>query len=954
MAKSVVDYNQQFGILKIISNETFVVMQDHLEITMNQNFEGPNLQLVANLISSNCPKSTGEMWKYFDELEATFNSTLSKMLIQHNILPVDYFKKCEDDVCKNYRKNRNKHSRTKNPPREDSPPKMESPPKEENNMEESENQNKRSLRKLYDNESSEENLYEDYSDSEDLAPPKELIQISTSPYTTQKPRIIYTTSKSQILQTEIQKETNNDMLIFRMEDINTLVGMSSNLAQKTVETIARYPKIKGYNVLDTMTAAWRIDESDMRRIYKEPIRFEFRTHDKIQVPNFVPTYFDWSDNESKAYAVSYNSLKVDGRVMADQPTTETVLAFSRDATLHFFLAERLEGNLEIGLVMVLTFIDKANASDNNSTIIITTSEGATSCKSHILFTPRIEPDAKQRTAIDMYTYMYPCEIKLSRSSAVKFEIDIPKRIKNSPYSPVVIQFIAVKITALAPLRKRRQVAAGAAGAGLVFGAMKVYRFISSFENDDRKKQIIEIKDQLEKLSNADRRGVHELRDEIVNLGNEVAQISKEAIGDLCAIEEETTEAIQIEFIETSINRILSRINGLAINILSENLLSTDPIMQASIQQCHAINGQNTKTYHLCEVLIRKDKLITLEHVQYDLSTQQFVTVLKFKCPIFKNVNTTALEQVSFHYVFDVKNSQNSEKYSKIESQNFLRATLASQSLKITFPLQSAQYIHELQTILVKESSEQMGYLPISRCIDTEPKNCPVNTYNYPNVCLQSKIESLQGLKLIVLSAAKPIMFFQNDKNLILHGIAIPEQKGENAYKSMVFTRYQKSELTIKCNTEKVHLPASRQHIPTEITVSGNPNATESFIESELTNLFKNQSHLKLETMILHNNFEGNMTDIDKSYEVNFPIINKTLKLESEKRAYILLGIIMLIMLISLYCAKRLIVKLFLRLRNTRRNRNRNDQNIRLEPMRLSRRYRNSRRDGAYRTVRFDD
>ena len=206
-----VDYNQQFGILKIISNETFVVMQDHLDITMNQNFEGPNLQLVANLISSNCPKSNGEMWKYFDELKATFNSTLSKMLIQHNILPVDYFKKCEEDVCKNYKKNRNKHSRTKNPPREENPPKVESLPKEETNMEESENQNKRSLRRIYDNNGLDEDLYEDYSDSEDLAPPKELEPISTSQYTTQKPRVIYTTSKSQSPRTEIQKEINNDM-----------------------------------------------------------------------------------------------------------------------------------------------------------------------------------------------------------------------------------------------------------------------------------------------------------------------------------------------------------------------------------------------------------------------------------------------------------------------------------------------------------------------------------------------------------------------------------------------------------------------------------------------------------------------------------------------------------------------------------------------------------------------
>ena len=47
-------------------------------------------------------------------------------------------------------------------------------------MEESENQNIRSLRKFYDNGRLDGSLYEDYSDNEDLAPPKKLRQISTS------------------------------------------------------------------------------------------------------------------------------------------------------------------------------------------------------------------------------------------------------------------------------------------------------------------------------------------------------------------------------------------------------------------------------------------------------------------------------------------------------------------------------------------------------------------------------------------------------------------------------------------------------------------------------------------------------------------------------------------------------------------------------------------------------
>ena len=56
----------------------------------------------------------------------------------------------------------------------------------------------------------------------------------------------------------------------------------------------------------------------MRRILTEPIRFVFRTNDEIKIPNSEHVYFDWSDNESKAYAVSFNSLKVDGREISRQ------------------------------------------------------------------------------------------------------------------------------------------------------------------------------------------------------------------------------------------------------------------------------------------------------------------------------------------------------------------------------------------------------------------------------------------------------------------------------------------------------------------------------------------------------------------------------------------------------------------------------------------------------------
>ena len=61
---------------------------------------------------------------------------------------------------------------------------------------------------------------------------------------------------------------------------------------------------------------------------------------------------------------------------------------------------------------------------------------------------------------------------------------------------------------------------------------------------------------------------------------------------------------------------------------------------------------------------------------------------------------------------------------------------------------------------------------------------------------------------------------------------------------MVFARHQKNELKIQFNNEIIDPQASRLHISTKLTVSDNPNATESLMESELTNIFENQSHLK--------------------------------------------------------------------------------------------------------------
>ena len=95
----------------------------------------------------------------------------------------------------------------------------------------------------------------------------------------------------------------------------------------------------------------------------------------------------------------------------------------------------------------------------------------------------------------------------------------------------------------------------------------------------RKQEIIEIKEQHEKLSKADKQNIHQLSAHVVNLGNELNQVTKETINDLCHIEVESAGSIQINFIEASINRTISRLNGLALSILTQNLLSTDPIMK---------------------------------------------------------------------------------------------------------------------------------------------------------------------------------------------------------------------------------------------------------------------------------------------------------------------------------------------------------------------------------------
>ena len=122
-------------------------------------------------------------------------------------------------------------------------------------MKESKNQNKRSLRRFHENK--DETVYDDYLEPEDLVLPKESVPISIPQYTTQKPRVLYTTSESKSLQTKIPQDVKSDMLIFRLEDLNMMIGMSNNLERKMVETIARYPKVIGYNVSDTMTAVLR-------------------------------------------------------------------------------------------------------------------------------------------------------------------------------------------------------------------------------------------------------------------------------------------------------------------------------------------------------------------------------------------------------------------------------------------------------------------------------------------------------------------------------------------------------------------------------------------------------------------------------------------------------------------------------------------------------------------------
>ena len=77
------------------------------------------------------------------------------------------------------------------------------------------------------------------------------------------------------------------------------------------------------------------------------------------------------------------------------------------------------------------------------------------------------------------------------------------------------------------------------------------------------------------------------------------------------------------------------------------------------------------------------------------------------------------------------------------------------------------------------------------------------------------------MKLKILSAAKQIIFFKNDKNLILHGIGFHDQKGENAYKSMVSNTYQESELTIKFDNEKIHQRKINQQVGTTFLQNNN-------------------------------------------------------------------------------------------------------------------------------------
>ena len=64
-------------------------------------------------------------------------------------------------------------------------------------MEKSENQNERSLGKFNENEETDETIYENYSNNEDLVSPKELWSILISQYTTPKPRVLYTKKKAR-------------------------------------------------------------------------------------------------------------------------------------------------------------------------------------------------------------------------------------------------------------------------------------------------------------------------------------------------------------------------------------------------------------------------------------------------------------------------------------------------------------------------------------------------------------------------------------------------------------------------------------------------------------------------------------------------------------------------------------------------------------------------------------
>ena len=88
-------------------------------------------------------------------------------------------------------------------------------------------------------------------------------------------------------------------------------------------------------------------------------------------------------------------------------------------------------------------------------------------------------------------------MRITRFLAVRLEIEISTRIKNSPYNPEVKQFVAIRITSLPS--KRQQVVAGVTK--IVLGA--------TYKNNRDKSATLE-------FDHADKRNVHKLENEIVN------------------------------------------------------------------------------------------------------------------------------------------------------------------------------------------------------------------------------------------------------------------------------------------------------------------------------------------------------------------------------------------------------------------------------------------------------